>query len=264
MSNARSYSGTLTDSDHRIVATTTNIKSPYTSRKQSSKQVKFNLHLLANNKEEREKYQAELDKKIANSSESTTAFERWVAIRMSIISASKETVGVKKKKRSTLECPIIEQLSTQQHKLRVQIDNTADTQMKAELKTRRNKLLDQIRAQTNTNEINEIERRTAEVNETKDGAAMFKAVKELTSDKKRALVIKNDADEIVAQPKEAAEIVAKHFYSLFFNPSFSSISILSNSSSNKSRNSPITTTEVSTATSKLRNGRAVGPDGLPG
>ena len=44
---------------------------------------------------------------------------------------------------------------------------------------------------------------------------MFKAVKELTSHKKNALVIKNDADEIIAQPKEAAEIVEKHFHSLF-------------------------------------------------
>jgi hypothetical protein len=93
---------------------------------------------------------------------------------------------------------------------------------------------------------------------------MFRAVKELTSDKKKALVIKNDADEVVAQPKEAAEIVAKYFHSLFFNSAYSSLSNLSNSPSNKSLNSPITTAEVQAATSKLRNGRAVGPDGLPG
>jgi hypothetical protein len=42
----------------------------------------------------------------------------------------------------------------------------------------------------------------------KDGACMFQAVKELTSIKKQALVIKNDAEEVVAQPNEAAEIVA--------------------------------------------------------
>ncbi len=56
---------------------------------------------------------------------------------------------------------------------------------------------------------------------------MFQAVKELTSNKKKALVIKNDVDEVVAQPKEAAEFVAKYFHSLFFNFSFSSFSNLS-------------------------------------
>ncbi len=58
--------------------------------------------------------------------------------------------------------------------------------------------------------------------------------------------------------------MAKHFHSLFFNPSFSSLSNLSISPSNKKLNSPITTLEVQAATSKLRNGRALGPDGMPG
>jgi hypothetical protein len=58
--------------------------------------------------------------------------------------------------------------------------------------------------------------------------------------------------------------VAKHFHSLFFNHSFSSLFYLSISPSNKSLNSPIKTSEVIEATKKLRNERAVGPDGMPG
>jgi hypothetical protein len=65
------------------------------------------------------------------------------------------------------------------------------------------------------NDDNEIERRLAEINELKDGACMFKAVKELTSHKPKVLVIKNNADEIVAEPTEAAKIVANFSRSFF-------------------------------------------------
>jgi hypothetical protein len=47
---------------------------------------------------------------------------------------------------------------------------------------------------------------------------MFRAVKELTSAKPKTPVVKNNAGETIAQPEEAAEIVAGHFFSIFFMP----------------------------------------------
>jgi exonuclease III len=264
VTNSRSYSGTKTESDHRLVVATTRIKHPYAGQKQTSKQVKYNLHLLATSTEAREDYRITLEQKIADNTNSSTAFEKWAALRMSMAAAAKETIGTVTRKRKTPECPVIAQLSVQQHQLRIEVDNAACVTKRKQLKACRNKLLDEIRKRINTNENNEIERRTEEINKLKDGARMFKAVKELTSHKPKKLVIKNDSDEIVAEPTEAAEIVAKHFHSLFFNQSISSLSNLSNSPTNKSLNSPITTIEVQLATAKLRNGRAIGPDGIPG
>jgi hypothetical protein len=102
---------------------------------------------------------------------------------MSINSAANDTIGVIRKKRRTPECPIIGELSKQQHQLRIEINNSAITDVKKQLKRRRNELLEEIRTQINTNENSEIERRTAEINQMKDGAGMFRAVKELTSNK---------------------------------------------------------------------------------
>jgi hypothetical protein len=135
-----------------------------------------------------------LSKKLTANPVAATALEKWTAIRMSINSAASETIGVAKKKRRTPECPIIDQLSKQQHELRIKIKNTFNTDSRQRLKRQRKELLDQIRNQANINENNEIDRRTAEINQLKDGAGMFQAVKELTSNKKKTLVIKNDAD----------------------------------------------------------------------
>lgn len=93
---------------------------------------------------------------------------------------------------------------------------------------------------------------------------MFKAVRELNSNRPNKLLIKDSSGAVVGQPEETAEIVAKHFVGLFY-------------SSNKELEtnhvmavakvpliSPITIKEVKEATSKLNNGRATGPDGISG
>ncbi len=145
-------------------------------------------------KRSKKSYSVELSKKLTANPVAATAFEKWAAIRMSINSAASETIGEVKKKRRTPECPIIEELSRQQHELRIKINNTPNTDSRQQLKRKKNELLEQIRKQTSINENNEIDRRTTEKNQLKDGAAMFRAVKELTSNKKKTLVIKNDAD----------------------------------------------------------------------
>ena len=91
---------------------------------------------------------------------------------------------------------------------------------------------------------------------------MFQAVKELTNAKPKTLVVKNTAGETIAQPEEAAEIVAGHFSNLFYASTTSSIHTKFPPTKRKLA-SPITTKEVYEATSKLRNGRAIGPDGVP-
>jgi hypothetical protein len=182
---------------------------------------------------------------------------------MSIIQTTETIIGTVKKRKGPPTCPVIEQLSAQQHSLRIQIANTPCETARKRLKTSRNNILNLIQQKINHNQDADIERRTHEINMYKDSAQMFQAVKELTRNKPQKLLVKNAAGEVAAQQEEAAELVATHFKSLFNSTLFSS-NLSSETSQHKILNSPIANQEVSKATSKLRNGRAVGPDGIPG
>jgi hypothetical protein len=266
--NARSYSGTLTDSDHRLVVTTTQIppsfkrkfgKTPTTSHP------KYYVNLLARDQDKCQEYQSRLNEKVQymQTNNALTAFDKWVELRKKITETANETVGTVKKRNNKPECPLIQRLSNQQHQLRIQISNTSCQNARQQLKARRNKILEEIKERQRNSEAKEIEIRTTEINNLKDGARMFRAVKELTSAKPNTLIIKNEAGETIAQPKEAAEAVACYFHKLFFNqtPTTSNYPQLPKAGK---LNSPISTIEVCNATKKLRNGRAIGPDGIPG
>ena len=173
---------------------------------------------------------------------------------------AKETIGIIAKREAKKRCPILEKLSEEQKELRIKIANTqCDTQQKC-LKTARNKILDQIHNRVHQINEDEIESRSAEIESLKDSAQMFQAVRELIRGKPKALIVKNSANETIADPKEAAETIVKHFSNLFFDPQIEEVI----ESDKKPLDKPITTTEVAQALKKIRNGRAVGPDGIPG
>ena len=87
---------------------------------------------------------------------------------------------------------------------------------------------------------------------------MFAAVRLLTQNKTPALVVNNSEGELVAQPEDVAEIVASHFVKLFQLDSTETVK----RPEPGPLNSPIKVEEVHCATKSLRNGRAVGPDGI--
>ncbi len=269
IANARSYSGTVTESDHRLVVATTTTP-PSFKRKfgqtPPKSQPKLNVNLLASDLNKRFEYQKKLNNKIQHTTTTTNtnnAFERWVKLRMTIKNTANETVGTVRKRKHLHECPHIEQLSNEQHQLRLEIANTTCQIKRPLLKARRKNLLKEIKKQQHENKIADIERRTAEINSLKDGARMFWAVKDLTNSKPKTPVVKNEIGETVAQPEEAAKIVAGHFFKLFFTSSSSPINTRFPPTKGKLI-TPITTKEVCEATSRLRNGRAIGPDGVPG
>lgn len=267
ISNARSYSGTHVNSDHRLVVTTAvitpNYKRQFGQRVPTAK-AKYNVHTLANDEEARAKYESNLATKLettATPDSSSSLFDRWCRIRDEIHAAAKETIGVVSKKAKTAHCPIIEQLSAQQLELKLQINNTQCPLTAQQLQRQRNKTLAKIRERIRLLRDRDIDKRTSEIESLKDNAQMFRAVHELTNTRPSKLIIKNNSNEIVGQEKEAAEIVAKHFHGLFYS---TSIQQPSTSRITGPLASPITAAEVATATSKLNNGRAVGPDGVPG
>ena len=267
VTNARSYSGTRLTSDHRLVVTSVTIPPIHkhtARRKLSPKMEKFNVFKLASDKNERIKYQIELKNRIESISTFSSVVEKWAALSESIKETARETIGTIKTRKTKKECPLLEKLSVDQQKLRIQIANTTDTLAKSQLQKSRNKLLIQIHKRIETINDEEIERRTQNIESLKDSAQMFQSVRELTRNKSKPLVVKNSEGEIVAQQEEAAEIVAKHYVSLFSSNQTPNLDPNSTANLKKPLNRPITIEEVKEATNKLQNGRAVGPDGIPG
>lgn len=164
-------------------------------------------------------YQKTLREKIITSSHQhqTSAVERWQALTISIKSAARETVGTIDPKVKRKSDEALDKLSEEQKHLRVSMNNSNCPEMKRQLKTERNKVLNKIHEHLKKRQIEELESKTAEIESLKDGARMFQAVRELTRSKPAALIVKNKDGEIVAQPEVAAEQVAGHFKSLFYD-----------------------------------------------
>ena len=127
--NSRSYAGTVTSSDHRLVVTRFNIekyklwKSPSNNKNTTV----VNSAALATDQDTRKTYQQNLAQKLEQLGEENIS---WSDIKNAVIEASTEVlkVGNRKKKPRLYEQDIeLEEMSKAQKELRVQIENSIDS-----------------------------------------------------------------------------------------------------------------------------------------
>ena len=139
--NARSFSGSETTSDHRLVICKMSINryklfknKPKANRKQ------IDSAELARNKQKQQIYKVALENKL-----SQTETTNWKQIEQAIIETATETVGYKQKhQRHRVHNPEIERLSRQQKEIRLAISQTDNNDKVKELKQQRNRILHQI------------------------------------------------------------------------------------------------------------------------
>jgi hypothetical protein len=276
VTNARSYAGTTTNSDHRLVVSDITIRPrKYHAHEKASKAVKYNIAQLAADEAQQTKYQQTLDAKLNELKESTVT---WCKLKQAVFQSATETVGTTTKAKGKYECPVIEELSSAQKELKLRIYNTKCETTKAKLKRERNTLLHKIQDQAKKIKAIEINAKLQEIENTKDSAKMFQAVRELTRMDKRPIIVKKN-DEIIAQPKDAADEIAEYFNAKLNNNQIdlnnnridlnnnqvdlNNNQIDYNNNNNKPLTTPITTNEVTKAVKALKNGRAAGPDDMP-
>ena len=129
LQNARSYGGTLTTSDHKLVICKLSIIWDKIWKKPATRKPKFAVNKIHNNQEEKEKYQRALDVNLsANTSNDQTLQEHWNAIKKSIKDAAEQTVGLQEKIKHRNRTPAAEimALSAEQKNLRLQIERSSD------------------------------------------------------------------------------------------------------------------------------------------
>ena len=190
LTNSRSYSGTSTNSDHRLVMTKMNVKwsKAYKNRKNDET---INIDKLKND-ENKQKYREEVQKKADDliTNEAQSVQEKWTNIVDTCITAAKETIGIRKNTKKSEDEEVVE-LSKQQLKLKNDINACKDKNRRAEMRRERNTILNKIHKRLQDIENKKTEQILEELENSKDDSTrMFKAIKllKIQEPKKRILV----------------------------------------------------------------------------
>ena len=156
------------------------------------------------------------------------------------------------------DCPVLDALSREQKRLRVQIESNHGNI--AELKKARNQVLHRSRDLQRLRANNHLDNIAEHVEKAPHSAQMFGAVKALKKrDVKQSISVTNWDGAFIAQDKEKASVVTEHFHQQFTSVNISAIQ----SPPPLELNTPISVPEVMKALQCLNNRKACGEDNIP-
>ena len=263
--NSRSYRGTTTDSDHRIVITKINFGLRYMTFKRSKNNtIKYDSGRLASDKDVQSKYQASVSELISSTLSTSDEPNKQLATLVECISKSAvQEIGIVKRstKRARTNDPQVVSLVNERHKLRLLLNNNDLCEDRKAL--RRN--INQLKRKINRR-LKEVNDRIAdtlaeEITSTDSSRRMFEAVRQLADRRTSTTVsVSNDKGETVGNDSEKAEILRNYFEKQYDN---GEDPLAPFDGPPKPLTVPITPIEVEAACKKLKNGRATGPDDIP-
>ena len=195
LDDARTYNGTLVSSDHRLLVSRMHLelyKIYKPANKPKTKQ--YNCSLLTSDIDKREQYQNKLRNKLEHIDEDID----WDTVKNCIVETATETIGYNKlhrnKRPHNLE---IEQMSSKQKDLRIQISNCNNIDKVKEMKTERNQLLHKIKRKLIEQKEKDLDNK---IKEMKDTCNMFKAVNLLKIKKFENPYVHNENGKNVTNP----------------------------------------------------------------
>ena len=186
--DSRSYAGTETSSDHRLVVSRIQLRGMYKlwHKKTTTKSNNIAVSEIVHQMPKRIKYIHRVQESINDYQQKEEVKEsaqtRLDTIRNIVTSAAQETVGVIPHNNIYRGINFDSELATkskEQRNLRLQISNCKEDQLKISLKRKRNQLQHEIRRIALNRAKTILDERASEVERYKDGAQMFKAMKML-------------------------------------------------------------------------------------
>ena len=268
LTNARSYAGTLTNSDHRLVKSTFKFEKGklWHTKKNTPKTPKINLANLTSSKVCLDQYKTGLNERlitIEQDNNNSTVSDPWTNVQQAIKESAKASAGVNtcnKQKRTANDT--ISELSNRQKDLRLQIQNTDNEERKIKLRNERNRVLHTIRKTILEQRNEELEKKVQKINEANSDNAMFKAVKLLNQKHYENPSVEDSSGKLVINPNQTLEIVADFFKEKFQNKDLASIASFQGIP--RKLNKPFTSEEVRKSLESLKNNRAPGGDEISG
>ena len=259
--DARSFSNTLVDSDHRIVVTKLDIQMskifPNNNKEKISKP--FNTNMFQDNDIKNE-YKHKLKTEIVQVQKSNDSCnEKWKKACKAMIGVAKCTIGFKKSidKHLDIYSQKVENLSNKQKELRQKIMNCQVTEKVRALKSERNKILHEIHQEVKKEQERELNRKMDEIDKLHGDTKIYKAVKMLNMKAYENPIINDESGKQISNLQEIHNTIKDHFQNHFNDKSHESIKTEPYVFNHK-----ITEDEVKQNIMKLNNSRATGFDNI--
>ena len=259
--DSRSYSGTDTNSDHKMVLT--KLKLDWWKIKTRSK-TSCKVDIDKFNEEQKViQYKNELTinigKNIQNGNISVD--NKWDNIVKLCKETGKSVLGNRKPKNvNKFENQEIQDLSKTQKQLKLKIESTQDATKRREMKKERNQTLNKLKREVKAAEDKHYEKELEEIEKSNDYMKSYKAVKYLKNKKPRKQLKVFDKDEkyCTSIPKQV-KIITSVFNDTFEKPNQDEIKLYPPCKNEP----PFDKEEIATAAKKLKNGKSPGIDDLP-
>ena len=265
LQNARSYAGTATFSDHRLVKAVMRIDPFIVFKRKPQDQVKrYNIAKL-NEHAVREDYKSTIRTDLNNFDHSDDrvdihAQQHWDIVSNAVKAAAENVLGFaeRTKQYKRTHDPIIEALSIHQKDIRMQITTCTNSDKIASLRTQRNRIMKQIKRKVLANRELLLDQIVDDMERFPDHTKIFKATKAINSKTFQNPIVYDSSNKTITNPQAMYEEINTHFNKHFYDPSISSLEPFVGEPA--SLQSPITVAEVASAAKKLNNSRAPGID----
>ena len=222
--DARSYAGTVLNSDHRIVVSRIRLSRVFGmwGRKPQNftKPKHYSVDLLSDANES-SKYKQHLTSCMNELSDefeaAETAQTQLKYVVKAIEEAAASSIGITPPSRSQSQkfCPEINRMSHEHKMLRLRIDNTQDAEISNALKQKRNRLQHAIRRKALENATTKLDQKIEEIERLHDGAKMFKSVRLLYRTQYRQPTIHDDQGRAIRDQETYGKHVSDFFSEQF-------------------------------------------------
>ena len=271
LTNARSYAGTTHRSDHKLVIASIDFSRRYKLYKSSTKKQKhFNTNSLVCSSDTQGSYQNCLDAAIHSSKSSDTYSDaKNAAVSTvgyeSVKSAAVSTVGYSDpvRKRHHSSDSAIVNMSTERKDLLNQLNTNKSTD-RTSLRAKINRLSNDIQKRLKLLKTQLADSVADTINNTDDSRRMFEAVRQLSNknNKSTSVFVHNEDNQFVNSNVDKCNIV-RDYFKQHYTSSVNEPALEPFIGPPQPLTNPITVEEVEMAAKKLKNNKALGPDGIP-
>lgn len=263
LTDSRSYSGTETQSDHRLVVSRLDAKwfKIYKNKPTVQHSTKrFNTDQLTSSTEVKEQYQNLLSDRHQNAPDDINKWERLKSI---ITTTAEETIGYKphnKNHQNRSHDNEIHELSLQKKQLHIQSQNSTNYETVQNLKHQCNQISHDIRSKIKRNHDQKLNSIIDDIEGAHSDSKMFKAVQNLNRKSLQNQFVHDKEGKLVTNPQGIHDIIREHFNNHFYNPAHQKIPPYLGIPKTLDRR--ITLDQIKLATSRMTNNRAPGFDNI--
>jgi hypothetical protein len=264
-SNSRSYSGTLTKSGHKLVVARLSYSKIYkVLSKKAPPNKKFDVTNLVVNPETKSDYQKVVSQLLQNHPATENPNDDMNTLVDILRKSAEETVGYQIRTANShyYNDPMLQELSTKRHKLRLQLTSNSNSTDRTALRTNINRTQSDIKKRLKTLDESRAATLAEEISSTDNTRRMFEATRQLAGVKKNNNVtVLSDTNQVLTSDNEKSKILKTWFEQKLCPANVKPLTPFVNEP--RPLSSPITRFEVETAAKLLKNGRATGPDSTP-